>query len=317
MTILNTFSKNQKKLKGHVSDVFTYDDIPQRLRIQIVSIWLECLGTSGSYAGPNPAYRYLHRNLANEFGLGMFPNLIGDDAAALSEFFVNTANTEQALDIIHVSFRYALMRHLAGDFETQQWTGAFGVSVSMDEAIWELNTRFLEHGIGYQFVAGDSPGLVKKTNEHLHEEAVVPALRLLHENGFQGANDEYRKAHEHYRHGRQKECLNDCLKAFESTMKTICKKRTWPYKETDTAKSLIDTCLKKDLLPASLQSHLTTIAAALESAIPTMRNKMSGHGQGAEPKTVPHFYAEYLLHETAVTIVFMVEAFKALGGNRR
>jgi hypothetical protein len=257
-------------------------------------------------------WRDLHLSLANEFGLGGFPSLSENDVVAFAEFFVNRANTEQALDIIQVSFTYALTKHAAVDFRTKMWKDTFEVTVSIDQAIWELNTRFLDHGIGYQFVAGESPGLVKKANEHLHEEAVVPALRLLHEKGFEGANEEYRKAHEHYRHGRHKECLNECLKAFESTMKTICKRRKWPCKETETAKALIDTCLKNGLLSPSLQSHMTTIAAALESAIPTMRNKMSGHGQGAEPKTVPQFYAEYLLHETAVTIVFMVEAYKAL-----
>jgi hypothetical protein len=313
LVILKTFSRSQKKPKAQVSDVFTYDEIPQRLRAQIVNIWLDCLGHGGGdYIGPNPAYQYLHRHLANEFGLGRFPSLSGNDATAVAEFFVNHADTEQALDIIQVSFISALMRHAAGDYQTQQWKGTFGVSTSIDQAIWELNTRFLDHGIGYQFVAGDSPGLVKKANEHLHEEAVLPALRLLHEKAFEGANEEYRKAHEHYRHGRQKECLNECLKAFESTMKIICKRRTWPHKDTDTAKTLIDTCLKNGLLPTFMQSHLTTIAGALESAIPTVRNKMGGHGQGAEPKSVSSFYAEYLLHETAVTIVFMVEAYKSI-----
>jgi len=58
-----------------------------------------------------------------------------------------------------------------------------------------------------------------------------------------------------------------------------------------------------------MQTHLGTVKSALESAIPTLRNKFGGHGQGAEPKQVPSFYADYLLHETAVTIVFLVDAY--------
>jgi hypothetical protein len=109
LAILNTFSRSQKKLKGHVSDVFTYDDIPQRLRVQIANILVECLGNGGGdYIGPNPVWQDLHRSLANEFGLGRFPSLSQNDAAALAEFFVNSADTEQALDIIQVSFTYAL-----------------------------------------------------------------------------------------------------------------------------------------------------------------------------------------------------------------
>lgn len=308
MGIIDTFTKRQKQLKGEVADIWIYDPIPTPLRVQIANIWLDCFGDSQG----NPAYQFLHKTLANEFGMFNFPITSQGDAGALIDFFVNRASTAQALDMIHVSFQYACFHHASEEIQSRQWRAIYRVKITSDQAISELNSRFLEHGLGYQFVAGDSPGLVKKANEHLHEEAVTPALRLLREEGFKGANEEYRTAHEHYRHGRQKECLNECLKAFESTMKTICKRRKWPYKETDTAKSLIDTCLKKGLLPASLQSHLTTIAAALESAIPTLRNKMSGHGDGDEPKKVPQFYAEYLLHETAVTIVFMVEALKAL-----
>ena len=112
--------------------------------------------------------------------------------------------------------------------------------------------------------------------------------------------------------GDHKECLVDCLKAFESTMKTICAKRKWAYKDTDTASTLIDTCLKSGLLPPFMQTHLGTVKSALESAIPTVRNRLGGHGQGVQPKEVPQFYAEYLLHETAATIVFLVDAYKAL-----
>jgi hypothetical protein len=87
-------------------------------------------------------------------------------------------------------------------------------------------------------------------------------------------------------------------------MKTICTKRKWAYKEGDTASTLIDICLKNGLLPTFMQTHLGTVKSALESAIPTVRNKMGGHGQGPEPKEVPQFYAEYLLHETAAASCF-------------
>jgi hypothetical protein len=61
-----------------------------------------------------------------------------------------------------------------------------------------------------------------------------------------------------------------------------------------------------------MQSHLGAVRSALESAIPTVRNKLGGHGQGQQMIKVPDYYAEYLLHETAATIVFLVDAFKAL-----
>ena len=57
----------------------------------------------------------------------------------------------------------------------------------------------------------------------MHKQVTVPLLNLTHHKKFKGANEEYLKAHEHYRNGRNKECLTDCLKAFESAMKIICK----------------------------------------------------------------------------------------------
>ena len=72
---------------------------------------------------------------------------------------------------------------------------------------------------------------------------------------YQNANDEYISAHEHFRHGRNKECLNDCLKAFETTMKIICSKNKWEYdKDHDTASKLIKICLEKDIFPKYLSN---------------------------------------------------------------
>jgi hypothetical protein len=308
LTLWDTFSKRQKRLKGEFVDVFTYE-IPHPLRVQISNLWIECFGSAKrEYTGNNPAYETLHKIMSNEFGLFSFgSSVLRDHVNAIVDFFVDQATTEQSLDMIDMSFRYALLKH-----RDREWVNTFRVKISDEDAIEQLNVRFLEHGVGYEFILGESPQLIRKDNEHLHKEAVIPALRLLHEEGFAGADAEYRRAHEHYRKGAYKECLNECLKAFESTMTTICAKRKWPSKPTDTARALIDICLKNGLLPPFMQSRLGTIKSALESAIPTVRNKLSGHGQGEQPKSVPKFYAEYLLHETAATIVFLVDAYKAL-----
>ncbi|MEH2051540.1 MAG: hypothetical protein V7K70_17740 [Nostoc sp.] len=120
------------------------------------------------------------------------------------------------------------------------------------------------------------------------------------------------KAHEHYRHGRYKECLVECLKAFESTIKTICDSQGWIYQPGDTAKKLIDICFQNNLIPAYLQTQFTSLRANLESGIPTLRNKNGGHGQGSQPLIVPQHFAAYQLHMTASTILFLLELEKAL-----
>jgi hypothetical protein len=50
----------------------------------------------------------------------------------------------------------------------------------------------------------------------------------------------------------------------------------------------------------------------LESSIPTGRNRLSSHGQGSTPTTVPDYLVAYMLHMTASTLVFLTTADKNL-----
>jgi Domain of unknown function (DUF7014) len=149
----------------------------------------------------------------------------------------------------------------------------------------------------------------KQFLESLHHEVGRGGRHIR--TGIKGANEEFLKAHEHYRHKRYKECLVDSLKAFESTMKAICKLRGWQTQPTDTAKSLIAVCLNNGLLPKYLDSQISSVRSLLESGIPTVRNKNGGHGQGSSPVAVPEYLARYALNLTATTILFMVEAHEA------
>jgi hypothetical protein len=95
-------------------------------------------------------------------------------------------------------------------------------------------------------------------------------------------------------------------------MKTICDIQSWSYQPGDTAQRLINVCLQNNLIPTYLQTQFTSLRSNLESGIPTMRNKNGGHGQGSQSLTVPQHFAAYQLHITASTILFLLEAEKAL-----
>lgn len=135
---------------------------------------------------------------------------------------------------------------------------------------------------------------------------------LLSDPRYHGAQEEFLNAHRHYREGNYKECLTDCLKSFESTMKAICEIRKWTYSKTDTAKTLIDICFKNGLIPAMLQAQLNALQIVLESGVPTLRNKMGGHGQGAIPILVPQHVAAYTLHLTAANVVLLANSERGL-----
>lgn len=50
----------------------------------------------------------------------------------------------------------------------------------------------------------------------------------------------------------------------------------------------------------------------LESGVPTARNRLGGHGQGAEVVSVPNHFVAFALHQTAAAIVFLAKAEETL-----
>ncbi len=187
--------------------------------------------------------------------------------------------------------------------------GFGNLKIAPEEAVDELNYRFREHGVGYQYESGK---IIRVDSQYLHTETVQPALMILSDPRYEGANAEFLSAHEHYRAKKYKECLNDCLKAFESCLKAICDKRGWAYGGRDTANRLVEIVFKNKLIPDFMQSHFSALRNTLEAGVPTLRNKRGGHGQGTRIVPVPEYIAAYALHLTASNILFLAQANKNL-----
>ena len=310
MAISDIFSKRQKKLRGDTPDVYVYDEMPNPLRVQIVHIWTDALGDPQR---PDP---YYHRRisgtyeeivniLCREYGVFTLPGPEEhygnrDYFGEFRNFFLQEEDVEKTLDAVELSF-------LVIDSTTREYDylGRPGASETADSSIEELNDRFKEHGVGYQFANGR---IIRTDSELIHSEVVKPALMLLNQKHYAGAQEEFLRAHEHYRKGNAKEALSECLKAFESVMKAICDKRGWQYGANATAKPLIQACFDNGLIPRFWESHYSSLRSLLESGVPTGRNKVSGHGQGTTPTTVPDHLVAYMLHMTASAIVFLAEA---------
>ena len=304
MKIHKIFSKRQKRLRNEVPDVYQYEDIPQALRVQVVHIWRDVLGeiergSWGLQGAAYEAYQDIHDALCREYGIfdlgeeGNFFEKVGN-------FLINEKDMEKTLDVIEFSFMYIdrVVRNQPNIY--------LHPKISPDEAINELNYRFREHGVGYQYKSGK---IIKVDSEFTHSEMVKPAMSFLLDPIYKGANEEFLKAHEHYRKGRYKECLNECLKAFESCLKMICQKREWHYDDKKAgAKDLIQIVFDKGLIPSFMQSHFSGLKTTLESGLPTVRNRQSGHGQGSAQIIVPEYIAGYALHLTAPNILLLAKA---------
>ncbi len=318
MALFNLFSKKKREAERQSPDVFRYDEIPHPLRIQLLNALNDA--RQRIFVNTIPSYRFIGTEgddifakacliLRREFGLVRLFD-VRNQIRSINEsqteehsveftVFFEKCKTDQVLDAVEVVMNLideAGRNHLL-DHECNARTVAE-----------ELNQRFLEHRVGYQYQSGQ---IIVETNSVLHSEAITPALTLLSDPRFAGANAEFLKAHEHYRHGRLEECLVDCLKSFESTMKIICDLKGWKYKTTDAAKSLIEVCLANNLIPTFTQQQFTSLRTLLESGIPTVRNKQAGHGQGSNLRQVPPHLARFGLNLTGTVIVLLVESFNA------
>jgi len=303
MAIFDLFSKRQKRLRGEVPDIYIYDKLPQPLKVQIVHLIQDTIGEEvygyGNYV--ENVYEFLHKAICREYGVFRLGTGYNEThQTQLLNYFLNTEKTTEAIDIIELFFKY-IDRVIRGNWQYSQNTNP---KIEPDEAINELNERLKEHGVGYSFEAGE---IIRIDSTYVHAEITKPVISLLWNNKFLGANDEYLKAHEHYRHGRNKECLTDCLKAFESTLKIIYSEKGWTYSQTDTSKKLIQICFQNGLVPTFTQNQFTSLQNLLESGIPTIRNKLGGHGQGQVLQKVDDEMTRYGLNLTGTNIIFLIE----------
>ncbi|MEY2305828.1 STM4504/CBY_0614 family protein, partial [Bacillus tropicus] len=216
--------------------------------------------------------------------------------------FLQTCTDTDAIDLIELSF--IISEELGWDPDTVY----IGRTQTLNEGIEELNYWFRDNNLGYEFTNGE---LIRIDQTHMHEEVVKPAITLLFEEDFEGPAEEFLNAHKAYRKGNYKNALVEALKSFESTMKTICDKKGYPYnKGSDSAKKLISVLFDNNLIPEYMRHHFSGLKTTLENGLPTVRNKQAGHGQGSESTKVEPYFVEYAINLAATNIVFLIKAYK-------
>ena len=316
------YSKREKRFRGEVPDSYQYEIIPNELRVQVFYIWGKVFGEiyyndfeelQASLLAWD-AFSFFESTLREEYGL--FTLSEGEGAIEIvHNFLLETEDTEKVIDVIEVSFRYIDQQIRV--FHDEEIPGTFSVNIRSesydcmhpDEAIDKLNNRFREHSVGYQYESGQ---IIRVDSQFIHSEAVRPTLKFLSDPMYKGANEEFLKAHGHYRNKNYKDCVNNCLNAFESCLKIICRKNSWNYNEKDSASRLIAIVFDNGLIPPFMQSHFSALRSTLESGLPTVRNNWTGHGKGPEEITVPEYMAAYILHLTASNILFLAKADEEL-----
>ncbi len=167
MAIFDLFSKRQKRLRGEVPDIYTYDQIPQTLRVQIVHIIRDAIGEP-QYHGtdePRKVYEFIHDTLCREYGkFSLGEGYNESHQEQVLNFLLQTQNTEEVIDVIELSFKY-IDRIIKKEYH--QYTYNTTVKINPDDAIAELNERFKENGIGYSF---DGSEIIRVDSTYVHTE---------------------------------------------------------------------------------------------------------------------------------------------------
>jgi hypothetical protein len=298
------FSKRQSEASGSSSQPYKYDELPEALKIQAIYAWREVVHyfPAVSFKGAEGFYRGVRALLCEELGVTCLTDYPQNAEEDVCNYFVQERDVARCLNIIEIVFDYCV-QIVRSDTHVH-----FDGMNQIRAAAEKLNARFQEHAVGYEF---RDLQFIRIDSQFMHKEAVSPAMALLHEKYLAGANQEFVKAHEHFRHGRFGESINECLKAFESTMKAICHKRNWQYNQTDTAKTLLATCEKNGLFPSYMQSSLGGLRSVLEN-VATTRNKLSGHGQGAQQIQIAQEVAAFVIHSTGANILLLASLEKQL-----
>lgn len=200
MAIFELFSMRQKKARGEYPDVYVYDELPITLKRQIVHLFDENIGRYyGSDSRTKSAYDSAYQILCKEYGVFYLDSMHNDPQTDILNFFLKTDDIEKSLDIIELLFR---------------WIAKYNQYIKGNEVVDELNSRFKMNGVGFEFFDNR---IIRIDSELTHQEIIKPTLAFLrNEKSFSGANEEFLKAHEFYRHQEYKQAVIECTKAFES-----------------------------------------------------------------------------------------------------
>lgn len=306
--IIDLFHKRQQKMRGEIPDVYQYEKFPQPLKVQIIHIWEENLGADYKGNGFSPSspnrryYEFIHKTLLKELAVfQLIEEKYHDNPRhslyiTISNYFLQEKDVEKSLSVVE------LVAQVIEVFYQENYQDS-------KPFVNELNERFKEHGFGYQYENGR---IIRVDSQFIHSETVKPTLIVLSQPMYKGAQEEFLRAHEHYRHQRYQEAMVDCLKAYESTLKIIMKKHKWEYNENDTADALTGKILQKGLVPEYWLQYFKSLKNTLTAGVPTVRNKEAGHGQADELKNIPDYLVSYVLHMTASVILFLVKAEESL-----
>lgn len=293
---------SQRQRGEDVPDVLQYDDLPVEFRNQFMYILSDVCNSANDELAMFLAKQYCREKGFRKLGRYVIHD--SNTAFQALEEYVEKSTDDELLDLI--DFICSTLNWLISSQNFTRYL-LYETPNVIRHAFVELNGRFKQHNLGYEVTKGQ---LMRIDNQTVHAQYVKPALQLLCDEEFAGAEEEYRNAFEARRAGNNKDAILNAGKCFESVMKTICEKKYNIDAKSLAAKNLLDTLKDNCFFPEYMNNHLNKVIETLKSGAPTVRNKVAGHGQGSEITEAPDCLVDYVLGLVAVNSVLLVKLYK-------
>ncbi len=307
MAVCNTYAGRLRAAeKVGQPEVYTYDSLPSFLRAQLAMVFKAGIGPyeSRSSNGNALAWDALDEIMTKEIETFSSGRRTKNPLGHCLDYLRESGDVTGVISFVELCCR--MIDNFQGDTDHQlEW---LGITQSPADALEEINERFRQHEVGYQYESGE---IVRVDSQFVHAEVVKPALALLSAPEFADANAEFRRAHEHYRAGHYRDCNTAALRSMESVLKAICDARAWPFDEGAPVERLIRVVRDHELFPAYLGGSMDSLVAAMKG-LPKVRDSQGAHGAAPSDPPVPAHIAGYALHLAAANIVMLVEAHRAL-----
>lgn len=161
----------------------------------------------------------------------------------------------------------------------------------------KVNQIFVQHSCPWRLTDGE---FFKLDQDFIGVQLSLSAHDALTTNGFTGASQEYAKARQYAGSGDIREAINFAGHSFESVMKVLT------GLDHVNADRLIKELAAKGYFDDLPQAVRAGFADQVLKALPFLRNKLGGHGQGAVVIDIPSVYGELAIQLAATFHNFLI-----------
>jgi AbiJ N-terminal domain 4 len=315
--IFETFArrKRQQSRNGE-PEIYAYDQAPEHMRHQICAALAEGIGVyygRGGHNEPPPNADGIWGSIDRLCRKELESYLSYLHESNLSLRILNYIRRVEDMDefLSAVEIGCIGLRIISNDYIDNPKSR--GAQQSAVDAIEEINGRFEQHSVGYQFENGQ---IIPVDSKLMHAEIIKPALVLLTAREFSKANEDFMTVHRHYRANEFKDCVTAANRAFESMLKAICDAEQWEYDKGDSAAHLVTTVKAKGLFTHDFDRSFDAYVAMLKAGLPAVRNEAGGHGEGLTSAAVTAGIARFAINLTATNLVFLGDSYNAMRRRR-